>query len=164
MLTAKKLKTLKSRLEDLNSALFYNYSSAVLKFPVCLIALLKLDEVGNLWFIAPKPHQYIDTFDKEFPSTLHFYKKGKRFHIKTHGKAMIINDPEQINLLDPEIKAALHEDKVLIKMRVQKVECFEEFDSATFIQWVKNFISKWIFREEPGYQPYWFGNSDVAAY
>ncbi len=164
MLTAKKLQKLKNQMEDLSSALFYNYSTAVLKFPVCLISLQKLDDVGNLWFIAPKPHQYIDTFDKEFPSTLHFYKKGKNFHIKTHGKAMIINDPDQINLLDAEIRAALNDDKVLIKMRVQKVECFEEFDQTNLIRSFKNFISKWIFREEPGYQPYWFGNSDVAAF
>ncbi len=153
---------LKEKMEQLGSALLYNFSTAVWKFPSCVIQMQKLDEVGNLWFMVKKPAQCLDTFEKDFPAMLHFYRKGKQFHIKVHGKAVIMDDPETLIVLDEEIRQQLTPNLVLIKVKIQRVEYFEEVQRNSIFGSLKSMIHKWVFREEPGYHPYWIG-SDAAT-
>ncbi len=159
----KNLHGLKEKMEELGSALLYNFSSAVWKFPSCVIQMQKLDDVGNLWFVVKKPAQCLDTFEKDFPAMLHFYKKGKPFHMKVHGKAVIIDDPELLVAIEEDLQHQLTEDMLLMKVKIQKVEHFEELPKDNFFASLKNMISKWILREEPGYHPYWIGSSDTAT-
>lgn len=163
MVAEKNYHTLKMRMECLGNALFYNYSTAVLKFPVCVVSMIKLDEVGNLWFTATRPNQCLDTFEKDFPSMLHFYRKGQKFHMKVHGKAVIVDDPEQLFLLDKDILEHVGSETVLLKVRIQKVEYFEEQAQQSFLSNIKTMLHKWLFREQPGYHPYWIGSSDTAT-
>lgn len=164
MVTDKNLSFLNEKMQDLGNALFYNFSTSVLKFPVCIINFLKVDEIGNVWFSVKKPAQCLSNFDQEFPGQLHFYKKGFDYHLKTHGKVMMVTDPEELFNLDDDLKAAANEDNVLLKLKILKAEYFDnqEKESVGIIAGIKNYISKWIFREEPGYHPF-FMNTDRAA-
>jgi general stress protein 26 len=165
MVTDKNLSFLTTKMQELGCALFYNFSTSVLKFPVCIINFIKVDEVGQVWFSVTKPAQCLTNFDPEFGGMLHFYKKNVSYHLKVHGKAVIVNDPEELYNLDDELKTfAANKEVVLLKFKIAKAEYFDnqEKETAGIIAGIKNYISKWIFREEPGYHPY-FLNGDSAA-
>jgi general stress protein 26 len=164
METDKNLSFLNSKMEELGHALFYNFSTAVLKFPVSVIQMAKMDEVGNIWFTVKKPAQSIENFDKDFPAQLHFYKKGMSFHIKVHGKAVIVDDPEELNNLQEDVKMKIARGNVLIKIKILKAEYFDndETQRAGVLTNIRNFMNKWLFREEPGYHPYFIGSAESA--
>jgi len=166
MQTDKNLSFLTTKMQELGSALFYNFSTAVLKFPVSIINFIKVDELGQIWFSVAKPKQSLENFDPEFPGQLHFYKKNVSYHLKTHGKAMIVSDPEELFNLEEDLKQfAMKEDTVLLKFKILKAEYFdsEEKENPGIIAGIKNYISKWIFREEPGYHPYFLNGESEAA-
>lgn len=163
MITDKHLAFLSSKMQELGNALFYNFSTSVLKLPVSIISLLKVDEVGNILFAIKKPKQSLANFDKDFPAQLHFYRKGCKYHIKVHGKAVVIDEPEEINSLEEDIKYRIGREQVLVKVKILKAEYFdsEETEKAGLLTTFRNLVNKWIFREEPGYHPYFY-NTDTA--
>jgi len=165
MVTDKNLSFLSDKMRELGNALFYNFSTSVLKFPVCIINFLKIDEVGQIWFSVKKPAQCLTVFDQEFPGQLHFYKKGVDYHLKVHGKVVMVTDPEELFNLDEDLKASSNEGNVLLKLKIMKAEYFDnqEKESVGIMAGIKNYISKWIFREEPGYHPFFMNNTDRAA-
>lgn len=165
MVTDKNLSFLSSKMQDLGSALFYNFSTAVLKFPVCIINFIKVDEVGQIWFSVKRPAQCLENFDQEFPAQLHFYKKGVNYHLKVHGKSMIVSDPEELFNLEDDLKAVATDGMVLLKLKILKAEYFdnEEKETTGVIASIKNYFNKWIFREEPGYHPYFLNTDNAAA-
>ena len=57
---------IQDKVKDLENALFFSMSDAVLKIPSCLVKVLEADELGQLWFIIPKPSQFIHAFDQKF--------------------------------------------------------------------------------------------------
>lgn len=81
-------------IEKLNTAIFYNFSKSLLKFPTCIIKVTGFDENGHIWFAIKKPYEDITDFDNEFPAQLKFYNKMYRFYITVYGKATLIRDQE----------------------------------------------------------------------
>ena len=53
-----------------------------LKIPACVVKVLETDELGQLWFMIPKPPQSIHAFDKTFPVELDFFRKGRDYYLK----------------------------------------------------------------------------------
>jgi general stress protein 26 len=121
---------IKQKVYDLQTALFFNTSSSILKTPVSVVTISNVDEIGQIWFVTPKPVQYIHSFDKEFPAKLDFYKKGKRFFLKIQGKGFIVTEPEEINnifFITENIKEQVRNNNaILIKLKIQNADYFED--------------------------------------
>jgi general stress protein 26 len=143
---------IEEKVMDLENALFFSLSDAVLKIPSCVIKVLKADELGQLWFVIPKPSQLIHAFDKTFPVKLDFFRKGRDYYLKILGKAFLVNDPEEINNAD-----CLHEtvkqqarfnETVLIKVQMSHAEYVEtapvKTSSKAILNQVKNKIFRWF--------------------
>jgi general stress protein 26 len=140
----------KEKVRDLENALFFSLSDAVLKIPSCVIKVLQTDDLGQLWFVIPKPSQLIQAFDKTFPVKLDFFRKGRDFYLKILGKAFLVNDPEEINSADylsENIKQqAQHNETVLIKVQMSHAEYIEKttVKTSTLLNQVKTKFYKWF--------------------
>lgn len=133
---------LKNKIMDLRQALFFNDSYSVLKFPISIINVLEVDDVGQIWFMVSRPAQHLNEFEKEFRARLAFYKKGKDFFLNVRGKACIVTDPEEIfNLdgIDAEAKKQAITSMVLIRMSVADVQYFAINKP---VQWIRLSVPK----------------------
>jgi general stress protein 26 len=143
---------IEEKVMDLENALFFSLSDAVLKIPACVIKVLQTDELGQLWFVIPKPSQLIHAFDKTFPVKLDFFRKGRDYYLKIFGKAFLVNDPEEINhaeCLQETVKEQVrHSDTVLIKVQMSHAEYVEKAGAKTssknILNQVKNKIYRWF--------------------
>jgi hypothetical protein len=146
------LSFIEEKVMDLENALFFSMSDAVLKIPTCVIKVLETDELGQLWFVIPKPSQFIHAFDKTFPVKLDFFRKGRDYYLKIFGKAFVVNDPEEINTVDclSEItkQQARKNETVLIKVQMSHAEYVEKApvkaSTKTILNQVKNKIYRWF--------------------
>jgi hypothetical protein len=140
------------KIMDLENALFFSLSDAVLKIPSCVIKVLQADELGQLWFLIPKPSQLVQACDKTFPVKLDFFKKGCDFYMKIFGKAFLVNDPEEINsaeCLDESIKQqARYQESILIRVQMSHAEYVEKAvgkqSGKSIFEQVKNKIYRWF--------------------
>lgn len=132
---------LKTETEELGTALFYNFSNALLKFPTSIIQLSKFDEEGNVWFQMQKPYQEIEGMDKTFASQLNFYKKGCSNYITLTGTAAIAAE---------EITGT-----VTIRFKISNAECFYvNIKTSSFLINFKNsahYFLKSFYRDEPNH-------------
>ncbi len=164
MLTDKHIQFLKEKISDLENALFHNYSTSVLKLPVSVVKIREVDEVGQVWFYINRPSQALQYFEHEFPAQLQFYKKGKQHRMQVHGKAIIVDDPEQLNTLPTDLFPVKSNDNmVLVKVKIAKVDYYEpwELKRTNWFTSMRNALYKWIYNEEPQFQPYGW-NTDTA--
>jgi hypothetical protein len=123
------LKFLQEKINQLQTALFFNTMTSVLKIPTHVIQVITVDDAGQIWFCLPAPHQLINEFDKKFCCELQFFRKGKNFYLKVVGTACIINDPEEINSIT--VIGAEAKDKVfcgesiLVKVDIHAADYFK---------------------------------------
>ncbi len=80
---------LSKKIKELENALFMSESNALVSLPTHIVNISEVDEDGNIWFIIPKPTQVLESFSKEMPAKLDFFKKGKDFFLKVSGLASI---------------------------------------------------------------------------
>ncbi len=158
MLPDTDIKFLKERIEELRSALFFSLSDSLLKMPTTIVSTLKVDEVGQIWFMIPRPAQALHQFDKEFPARLDYFQKGKQFYIKINGKASIVDDPEDINSiisLSEDVKELALHKMVLVKVKMLHADYYEkEIKPVSPIQQLRNLYHKWFHDQQPGWRPY----------
>ncbi len=155
---------IEEKIRDLEYALFFSMNNSVLKIPACVVKVLETDEVGQLWFVIHRPSQFIYTFDKTFPVKLDFFRKGRDYFLKIYGKAFLINDPEEINIiecLNENIKQQARTNNTLIvKVKISHAEYVETALSKTsaksMMKLVKNKVYNWFKQShssnELGYQ------------
>jgi hypothetical protein len=127
MSTNPQLTFLREKIQEIGSAIFFNLSDAVLKFPTSIVSTLKVDDYGYVWFFMKKPKQNIKEFETEFPVRLDFFKKGKEYFLQVMGKASVVIDPEELSMfMDAEdVTDCLNGDAVLVKVKMLKAEFFE---------------------------------------
>jgi hypothetical protein len=122
------LNFLQEKIHQIGSAIFFNQSDAVLKLPTSLVSTLKVDEFGYIWFFIKKPQQDITHFENDFPVRLDFFKKGVDFFLQIAGKGWMITDPEEMYAFleeNEDIHPDIFKDMVLVKVKMQKADCFE---------------------------------------
>jgi hypothetical protein len=143
---------------ELQDAIFFNAGNAVLKISDQVIHAIFVDPVGQVWFAVPRPAQSIEQFDREFPARLDFFKKGKQFYVKIAGKAVIVNDPEELNAVDgiPEEarQKAWSKEIVLLKMKIQYADYFETVpeDSRHWLMKWKDRLDQWFLHQAHGHR------------
>jgi general stress protein 26 len=143
---------IEEKIMDLENALFFSMNDAVLKIPTCVIKVLETDELGQIWFVVPKPSQFIHAFDRTFPVKLDFFRKGRDYYLKIFGKAFLVNDPEEINnadcLSENTRQLARRSETVLIKVQMSHAEYVEKAPEKAspkmILNQVKNKIHRWF--------------------
>lgn len=149
---------LREKIQELKNALFFSQNSSLLRMATTIVSILKVDELGQIWFFVPRPTQALQEFDREFPVKLEFFRKGKGFFLHINGKAYIINDPEEINsLLFDDLRQQVSPNMVLIKVKMGKVDYFESTMRTHQSGWWRDLrtqLHTWLFNTRPGYKPY----------
>jgi general stress protein 26 len=139
MVTYLPLFFLKEKINELQTALFYNLSSSVFKIPTAVVRVLNTDDCGQIWFCLPAYKGVVNEMDKRFPTFLQFFKKGEKFHVKITGRAYIVNDPEEVNSIpwiNDEMKcASISGTTMLIKVKIQYADYFEQKKKQEKIIW-----------------------------
>lgn len=163
MLPQSDLHFLQQKIQDLKNALFFSQNNSLLKIATTIVSVLKVDELGQMWFFVPRPQQALHEFDREFPVRLEFFRKGKEFFLHVSGKAFIVTDPEEINgLVHEDIRELTDSHLVLIRVKMLKADYFEKSNSSMHAGWwhdLRNQLHTWMFNTRPGYKPYYL--SDV---
>jgi len=149
---------LREKIQDLKNALFFPQNTALLRIATAIISVLRVDELGQMWFFVPKPRQALHEFDREFPVRLDFFRKGKKFFLHVSGKAFIVTDPEEINnLVFEDLRQQAGNHMVLIKVKMTKADYFESPDMSHQAGWWRDLcshVNAWLFNTRPGYKPY----------
>jgi general stress protein 26 len=124
---------LRGKIQELENALFMSESNALVSLPTHIVRVSEVDEEGNIWFIIPKPTQVIESFSKEMPAKLDFFKKGTSFFLKISGVASIVwttKEMKEANLSD-EFSGSLKKGNVAVKVKVELTEYNEKTPKAT---------------------------------
>ena len=162
MASHQQLGFLQEKIEEIGSAIFYNLSESVLKFPTSIVTSLKVDEYGFVWFCVQKPRQQLTQFEQEFPVKLDFYKKGAGYFLQVEGRGFVVSDPEEMNAsgtLPEEIKKLANNTVAIVKVKIQKADYFETRTAAKTSWWQQAFstISTWFrnnqYRPDNTYSP-----------
>lgn len=151
------LRFLQEKIKELRSALFFSQSTSLLRILTSIVSVLKVDDLGQMWFFVPRPRQALHEFEREFPVKLEFFRKGKPFFLHITGKAFIITDPEEINnLVEEEVREQAKGLLVLIKVKIGNADYFESPSPETVGWWgeFRTGLMGWLFNNRPGYRPY----------
>jgi hypothetical protein len=145
------IETLKSRIMDLQSALLFTESNAIVKLPTHVISDVELDSIGNIWFVIPKPPMHIEAYEKEIPAKLDFFKKGKDFFVKVRGIAFLqadLNEANATEALSAEMRQRMQDGAVMVvKVQVLESELVDNSPkpSQNWLQASRSQLSSWFF-------------------
>ena len=149
---------LRGKIQELKNALFFSENNSVLRMATTVVSILKVDELGQLWFFVARPTQALHEFDREFPVRLEFFRKGKGFFLHIKGKAYIVDDPEEINgLLFEDLKEQINPGMVLIKVKMGKADYFESMMGSHQSGWwhdIRTQLHTWLFNTRREYKPH----------
>ena len=129
MITEDNLSFLKERINEIKSAILYSLTNELVKVPVSIISILRIDENGSLWFFVKRPSQLMTENEKSFPAHLQFYRKGKPFYIHVSGLAIIAEEKKTISefaTVQPDTESTALQNIALIKLKMIKVEYYEQ--------------------------------------
>jgi hypothetical protein len=142
---------LKSKIMDLQSALFFTESVSIVKLPTHVISDVEVDEEGNIWFVIPKPTMHIEAFEKEIPAKLDFFKKGMDFFVKVRGVATLLTETDEI-MSDPALSAEMRErmkdtNVIGVKVKVVDSDLVDNTPkpSQSWLQSSRSQLSSWFF-------------------
>ena len=165
MLPHSDLQFLQQKIQDLKNALFFSQNTSLLRIATTIVSVIKVDELGQMWFFVPRPQQALHEFDKEFPVRLEFFKKGKEFFLHVSGKAFIVTDPEDINgLVHEDIREQMGGPMVLIRVKMLKADYFDNSYTSVHAGWwreLKAQLHTWMYNTRPGYKPYYLADAPL---
>jgi len=132
---------IRSKIDEIKSALFSNLIENAYKFPTCIISTIKVDSNGVIWFLMNKAGRLIPPDETSFPAELIFYRKGHPFSLRVSGIASVIADPKIIeNFLDLENSRDIS-NILLMNIRMSRAEYTEKIIIDTK-NWLKRMWSK----------------------
>ena len=158
MLPQSDLQFLQQKIQDLKNALFFSQNTSLLRISTTIVSVIKVDELGQMWFFVPRPKQALHEFDREFPVRLEFFKKGREYFLHVSGKAFIVTDPEDINgLVHDDIREQVGNHLVLIRVKMLKADYFDSSVASIHTGWwgdLKRQLHTWVYNTRHGYKPY----------
>ena len=127
------ISVLREKIKELENALFMSESNALVSLPTHIVRVSEVDDEGNIWFIIPKPTQVIESFSKEMPAKLDFFKKGSSFFLKISGVASIVWTAREMTdaNLSNELIGSLKNGNVAVKVKVELSEHIEKAPKQT---------------------------------
>lgn len=165
MLPQSDLQFLQQKIQDLKNALFFSQNTSLLRIATTIISVIKVDELGQMWFFVPRPKQALHEFDREFPVRLEFFKKGREYFLHVSGKAFIVTDPEDINgLVHDDIREQAGNHLVLIRVKMLKADYFDRSVNPEHAGWwceLKRQLHTWMYNTRPGYKPYYLADAPL---
>jgi hypothetical protein len=146
------MNVLKSKITELQTALFYTESLSPIKLPTHVITDVEVDMEGRyIWFAVPRPTMHIDAYEKEVLAKLDFFKKGKDFFVKVKGVAVLLTDAATISgieTLSGEMKEKMNDDRSIgIMVKIEDVQ-FVDNTPKPAQNWLKasrSQLSSWFF-------------------
>jgi hypothetical protein len=145
------MSVLKTKITELQTALFYTESVSPIKLPTHVITDVEVDMEGNIWFAIPRPTMHIDAYEKEVIAKLDFFKKGKDFFVKIKGVATLLTEAATINgfdTLSAEMKAKMNDDKsigILVKIEDKQFVDNTPKPTQNWLQASRSQLSSWFF-------------------
>jgi general stress protein 26 len=145
------MNVLKSKIMELQSALFYTESHSPVKLPTHVISDVEVDTEGRIWFTVPRPAQHIDAFEKEMPAKLDFFRKGKDFFVKVRGVAILMADAKTINsyesLSDDMKKKMTDKGSIGIMVKIEHTDLVDNSPKSaqSWLQSSRSHLSSWFF-------------------
>ena len=142
---------LKSKITELQTALFYTESLSPIKLPTHVITDVEVDTEGRIWFAVPRPTMHIDAYEKEVLAKLDFFQKGKDFFVKIKGVATLLTDADMINSFDTlsaDMKEKMNDDKSIgIMVTIEDKQFVDNTPkpSQNWLQASRSQLSSWFF-------------------
>jgi general stress protein 26 len=139
---------LKSKITELQSALFFTESKSIVKLPTHVVSEVELDGEGQIWFMIPKPAMHIEAYDREIPAKLDFFKKGKDFFVKIRGIAYLQADATGANSLSSEMKQRMNDESlIVVKVKVDDADLVDNTPkpAQNWLQMSRTQLSSWFF-------------------
>lgn len=139
---------LKSKITELQSALFFTESKSIVKLPTHVVSEVELDSDGQIWFMIPKPAMHIEAYDREIPAKLDFFKKGKDFFVKIRGIAYLQADTTEANSLSSEMKQRMNDETlIVVKVKVDDADLVDNTPkpAQNWLQMSRTQLSSWFF-------------------
>lgn len=113
------------RLRDLQTAIFTDFSDAVLKFPTNVISIENVDNLGNIFFRVRKPYRDTSGMSQRFFARLQFYNRKFDYYITVEGWAVIVPGEDASWYEHLMHSADMEPDEVLIGLHTQTVDYSE---------------------------------------
>jgi general stress protein 26 len=136
------------KVQELENALFVSESNALVNLPTHIIRSSVVDQDGNIWFVIPRPTQVVESFSKEMPAKLDYFKKGKEFFLKISGVATIVWSKEEMKKLNLPGMLSFSPDKdnvVAVKVKVELSEYIEKTQKpANALKSVGSQVYNWL--------------------
>jgi hypothetical protein len=145
------MNVLKSKISELQTALFYTESLSPIKLPTHVISDVEVDVEGRIWFAVPRPTMHIDAYEKEVLAKLDFFRKGKDFFVKVKGVAVLLTDAATINgfeTLSDDMKAKMNDDKSIgIMVKIEDTQFVDNTPkpAMNWLQASRTQLSSWFF-------------------
>lgn len=121
MSTDVNLQFITDKINEVRSAIMYSLSDDLIRLPNSIVTAVKVDEAGQLWFVCDRPAYMLEHIPTSFPVRLHFYRKGKLFHMEISGAARISNEIATDN--------GDHDRRLLIQMDMKNIT-YKETDAG----------------------------------
>lgn len=121
MLSHRYLRFISRKMKKLRTAIFFDYSPAILKIPTSIITVSGVDELGNIWFTVKKPYQDMSGVEDRFFSQLQLYNKSCSYFIIIHGHAIIVTDKNALADGDFD-KSISNENEILVRIAISEAE------------------------------------------
>lgn len=124
MATDSNLQFIREKIYQVRSAIMYSMSNEVVKMPNNIVTAIRVDEEGHLWFLSKRPLHFVSQCEQSFPARLKFYRKGINFFLEISGKATIMGNNNEADVMATSDKT-IREKPVLIKMTMNNIEYVE---------------------------------------
>lgn len=116
---------LKEKISAIRFARFRAEINSALQLPNNIIQALKVEDDGTVWFLTSCSGEHAATIDRAFYAYLDFYKKGTDCSLQLSGRATIVEDDGEAFLAISNYSTKLAGRLVLVKMKIQQAEYFE---------------------------------------
>jgi len=115
-----------AKMESLKTAVFFDLSESIVKFPTSVVQILSANENLEIWLALPRPYPDISGLERIFPVELHFYNKALNYYINTEGMAELISNAGDIPERMAKKVICLINTELLIRVRVSRFEYFKK--------------------------------------
>jgi hypothetical protein len=116
---------LKSKIQQINYAIFKAEMHTEHQLPNNIISTIKSDDEGNIWFFTSFTGTSAQYIDQHFFAYLDYYKKGGECRLRLNGRATIVPDEDYAAEAQAGGDVAGNANLVMIKFKILHAEYIE---------------------------------------